>query len=125
MTKTEALYKFFSSFGLNAYETASVGTGDQAPLFPYLTYDGVTDAYGSEVPIAFSLWYRDWSWVDCNAKADEISAAIGIGGIVLPYDGGAVWVKRGTPFAQSMGDDSDNLIKRKYINLTAEFISSD
>ncbi len=124
MTKAEALYQFFLSFGITASESASVGTGDNAPKFPYLTYDGVSDAFDSEVPLSCSLWYRDWSWAECNAKADEISQRLGLGGVVLHYDGGSIWIKRGSPFAQSMGDDSDNLIKRKYINLTAEFISN-
>lgn len=125
MTKAEALNKWFSSFGIPAYESASVGTGDNAPALPYLTYDGVSDAFGNEIPLSCSLWYRGWSWVDVNAKADEISRSLGQYGVVLKFDGGEIWIKRGSPFAQSMGDDTDNLIKRKYINLIAEFISND
>lgn len=125
MTKEEALYQFFASFGIPAYESASVGTGDDKPSFPYLTYDGATDSFGAEIPIACSLWFRDWSWASANEKADQISRDIGMCGKVIRYDGGALWIKRGTPFAQSMGDDSDNLIKRKYINLIAEYISNE
>jgi hypothetical protein len=63
--------------------------------------------------------------VEANAKAEEISQTIGRGGIFLKCDGGSIWLKRGTPFAQNMGDDSDNLIKRKYLNITAEFFTAD
>ena len=43
----------------------------------------------------------------------------------MPVDGGVLWLKRGTPFAQSMGDETDDLIKRKYLNITAEFLTAD
>ena len=40
---------------------------------------------------------------------------------MLPCDGGAVWLKRSTPFSQSMADDTDASIKRRYLLMTAEF----
>ena len=72
-----------------------------------------------------SLWYRSESWLEINAKADEISQAIGRGGILLPCDNGKIWIKRGAPFAQNMGDENDELIRRKYINITVEFLTAD
>lgn len=125
MTKTAALHAFYSSFGLEAYEENAVPTGDDAPDLPYLTYNVSTDSIGTDVALTVSLWYRGTSWVQANAKAEEISRAIGMGGTVLPCDGGTIWIRRGTPFAQSMGDDSDDMIKRKYINITAEFLTAD
>lgn len=134
MTKAAALHSFFSSFGLTAYEENSVPTGAE---FPYLTYNVITDSIGNEVSLSCSLWYRSkWieenekrylsnSWLEANAKAEQISLAISSGGKTIPCDGGAVWLKRGSPFAQSMGDDSDNLIKRKLLNITAEFLTFD
>jgi hypothetical protein len=71
------------------------------------------------------LWYRSSSWLEINEKTEEISVAIGRGGVFIPCDGGKVWIKRGTPFAQNMGDESDDLIKRKLINITAEFLTAD
>ena len=124
-TKAAALYDFWSSFGLPAYEENSVPTGDEAPFFPYITYGVITDSFGSEVALGASLWYRDASWVGINAKTEEISAAIGRDGIFLKCKNGAIWLKRGTPFAQSMSDPSDSSIKRKYLNLTAEFLTAD
>ncbi len=125
MTKEAALQAFFYSFGLPAYEENAVPTGHHAPAFPYLTYSVATDSLGTDVPISCSLWYRDTSWKAANAKAREISEYIGMGGGFLPCDGGSVWIRRGSPFAQSMGDESDELIKRKYINITAEFFTAD
>ena len=123
MTKAAAIYQFWSGFGLNAYEETAVPTGEDAPEFPYITYSLVTDSFGGEVAMSASLWYRSTSWTDINAKTEEISTAIGMGGKILPIDGGAIWLKRGQPFAQNMSDPSDEMIRRKYLNITAEFIT--
>lgn len=124
MTKAAALYNFWSGFGLPAYEETSVPTGEDAPAFPYITYQVVTDGFGGDVALTASVWYRSESWLEINAKTEEIVKHLGRGGRVIPCDGGAVWLKRGQPFAQSMGDDADNMIRRKYINITAEFLTA-
>ena len=126
MTKAGALYNFFSSFGIEAYEETLVPTGDEAPKFPYLTYPLITDSFDREVILPFSLWYRsEASLLTLNTKTEEISQRIGRGGIFLNCDGGKIWIKRGSPFAQTMGDPNDNTIKRKLINITAEFLTAD
>lgn len=125
MTKTAAIYDFWAGFGLRAFEENSVPTGKDAPEFPYITYQLITDSFGIVVAMTASLWYRDSSWVKANAKADEISEAIGYGGNVILCDGGSIWIKRGRPFAQRMGDASNKKIKRIYINVEAEYFSRD
>ena len=122
MTKAAAIYQFWSGFGLTAYEENSVP--DDAS-FPYITYQLVTDSFDREIPLTASMWYRSESWTAINAKTDEISQRIGRGGKIISCDGGAIWLKRGQPFAQSMVDKSDDLIKRKYLNITAEFMTAD
>ena len=124
-TKAATIYEFWNSFEMSAYEENSVPTGEDAPEFPYITYQLVTDSLGNEVAMTASLWYRGTSWVEANAKTEEISQRIGRKGAVLDCNGGKVWIKRGTPFAQNMGDESDNLIKRKYLNITAEYLTAD
>lgn len=124
-TKAATIYEFWNNFEMPAYEENSVPTGEDAPKFPYITYQLVTDSLGNEVAMTASLWYRGTSWVEANAKTEEISQRIGRRGIVLDCNGGKVWIKRGTPFAQNMGDESDNLIKRKYLNITAEYLTAD
>lgn len=122
MTKAAALYSFFSSFGIPAYEENSVYDMEEAPGYPYLTYELNTDAFSqNDTPLTFSLWYRSTSWVKANAKVEEISASISRTGRILECDGGYILIMRGSNFAQSMGDESDNMIKRKLINLTARF----
>ena len=122
MTKAAAIYQFWNGFGLTAYEENTVPT-DAA--FPYVTYQLVTDIFDREIPLTASLWYRGESWTDINAKTEEISRKISRGGKIIACDGGAIWLKRGQPFAQNMGDESDDLIKRKYLNITAEFMTAD
>ena len=122
MTKSAAIYQFWNSFGLTAYEENTVPTD---ATFPYITYQLVTDSFDREVPVTASLWYRSESWTGINAKTEEISQKISRGGKIISCDDGAIWLKRGQPFAQNMGDESDNLIKRKYLNITAEFMTAD
>ena len=122
MTKAAAIYQFWNSFGLTAYEENSVP--DEA-AFPYITYQLVTDSFDREIPLTASLWYRSESWTGINAKTEEISQKISRGGKIISCDGGAIWLKKGQPFAQNMGDESDDLIKRKYLNITAEFMTAD
>lgn len=122
MKKAAAIYQFWNSFGLTAYEENTVPTD---AVFPYITYQLVTDNFDREIPLTASLWYRSESWTEINAKTEEISQEISRGGKIISCDGGAIWLKRGQPFAQNMGDESDNLIKRKYLNITAEFMTAD
>lgn len=129
MTKAAAIYKFWNSFGIKAYEENTVIDADEdgnpvEPTFPYITYQLVTDGFDREVAATASLWYRGESWTAINAKTEEISAHIGLGGKIIKCDGGRIWIKRGQPFAQNMGDESDDLIKRKYLNLTFEFLTA-
>ena len=121
MTKAAAIYQFWSGFGLTAYEENTV---PEDAAFPYITYQLVTDSFDREVYATASLWYRGESWTAINAKTEEISAHIGLGGKIIKCDGGRIWIKRGQPFAQNMGDESDDLIKRKYLNLTFEFFTA-
>ena len=122
MTKAAAFYQFWNSFGLTAYEENTVPTDAD---FPYITYQLVTDSFDREIPLTASLWYRSESWTAINAKTEEISQTISRGGKIIACDGGAIWLKRGQLFAQSMGDESDDLIKRKYLNITADFMTAD
>lgn len=116
MTKNAAIQSFFESFGLPAYPAISVPTsGDEKPDFPYITYIASTDQGIERVGVTASVYYRTESWTGINAKVDEISRSVGMG-VVLQCDDGAIIVRKGSPWAQPMGDDSDNMIKRKVLN---------
>ena len=122
--KTQALYNFFSGFELPAYEENTVPTGANAPTLPYITYATATSGFDDNVQISASLWYKGYSWEGADRKAAEINAALAHGGKMIPYTGGALWIRRGTPFAQHMADENDT-IRRIYLNLTAEYLSAE
>lgn len=124
MTKNAAIQAFFSGFGLNAYPATSVPTGPDAPDYPYVTYTAPTDASLGRVAVQASLWYRSSKWTDINAKVEAISKEIGAG-VVIGCDDGAIIVRRGSPWAQPMGDDSDNMIKRKILNMEFLYATTD
>lgn len=120
-TKAAALHEFFSSFGLPAYPVSSV---PEDTVFPWLTYELVTSSWEQgEVALVLNLWYYTESEATPNAKAEEISKAIGMGGALLPCDEGVIWLKRGSPWCQSLQDATDPMIKRRYINVTAEYLT--
>lgn len=120
MTKATALHNFYSGFGLDAYPTSSVPSD---VILPYLTYEYVADAMG-EVDTSVNLWFYTESEAIPNAKAQEISEAIGLGGVTLRFDGGVIWVKRGSPWCQSLKDDTAPGIKRRLLNVALEYISA-
>lgn len=123
MTKAAALYQFFSSFGMPAYAASSV---PDDVVFPYLTYELITSAWGGgEVGLTVNLWFYTTSEAIPNAKAQEFSNAIGLGGVILPCDGGAIWLKRGSPWCQSLKDETSPTIKRRYLNAAAEYLTLD
>lgn len=122
--KEQALQTFWSSFGIPAYDESTVPTGSNAPALPYTTYQVATDSlYGGSVALSASLWDRSSSWQNITQKCSQISEYIGIGGKTIAVDGGYLWIKRGTPFAQRMADDSDDMIRRILINVSVDFLT--
>lgn len=122
MTPEAAIFSLLGELGVPVYSATSVP--DDAG-YPYCTVGmAVGSFWDGEVPLPVSLWYYGDSEREPNAGARALAAIVGPGGRVIPCDGGAVWVKRGSPFSQSMGDPADDKIKRRYVNLTAEFVTS-
>lgn len=120
MTKDKALYAWFNNF-MPFYPSSSV---PDDVIFPYGTYELITDnILGGDVGLTVNLWFYTDSEADPNAKAQEFAQYIGMGGAVIPCDEGYIWIKRGTPWSQSLVDESDAKIKRRYINVTAEYLT--
>lgn len=123
MDKGQALHSFWSSFGLKAYDDASVPTGEVAPSFPYITYRAVEDNLDNQVMMQASVWYRETTWENVEKKTQQI--AKGIDDLMpIKLDSGYLWIMRGTPFAQRLADESDDMIKRMYINIVAEYLTA-
>ena len=120
MTKGAALQSFFDSI-MTAYASSAV---PEDATLPYLTYELITSAWnGGEVGLTVNMWFRTTSEKEPNAAVDKLSKAIGLGGVLLHCDDGVIWLKRGSPWAQSLTDETDKTIKRRYINVTAEYLT--
>jgi hypothetical protein len=120
MTKDKALHAWFNQF-MTFYPSTAV---PDDVVFPYGTYEAVFDSYtGGEVGLTVNLWFYTEGEATPNAKAQELSQAIGSGGKVIACDGGYIWLKRGSPWCQSLTDGTDPTIKRRYINVSAEYLT--
>lgn len=121
MTKEQALHAFFNSFGITGHRSTSVP--DDAVL-PYLTYTCPVASFGDD-PVSITVHTYDYTESEAapDALAEKIRRRIGMGGVLLNCDGGAIWLKWGVPWCQSIHDDTDKTIKRRYINITAEFLT--
>lgn len=122
MNKAQALQQFWSGFGLPAYAENTVP--DNAVL-PYITYDVSTDSLDAPMVLNASLWYRSMSWKDISLKAEEIAQYI-----VTMYppsiqiDSGRMYITKGSPFAQRMGDEGGTDIRRIVLTVNVEFFTA-
>lgn len=121
MNKNQAIQKFLEGIGIPVYAESSVP--EQAD-FPYLTYAQVDgDFMVGETTMNANLWCYTETESQPNELVFQLSKLIGYGGKTVMYDTGAVWIKKGTPFAQNIPDENDK-VKRRYINLDIEFFST-
>lgn len=128
MTKAEAIYNFWSQFGIPAIDEQSAydpETLRQLNIdFPYITFQTGIGDFSQDVSLSADLYYRSTSWAEIEAKASEIADYIGLGGKIVRYDGGAVWIKRGSTMYQRMSAENPFDIRRIHININAEFLSA-
>lgn len=119
MTKAAALQAFFGQF-MAAYPSTAV---PEDVTFPYLTYDAVFDAWGGEpVSLTVNLWFYTESESVPNAKVDEISRALEGGAVLDLGDGEYINLYRGSPWCQSLRDETNSNVKRRYLNVTADYL---
>lgn len=120
MTPEAALFNLMSSFGVPAYAATSVP--DDA-VMPYLTYELAVGYWGSgEVNVPVRLWDRTASEARMNSMVRSVAAGIPVGGVTVPCDGGMLWVKRGSPWAQSLTDEATTNVKCRYLNVDVEYL---
>lgn len=120
MTKEQAYYAFLASFDWPVYDENTVP--DDATL-PRITYSFSDAEFGDPVAMSISVWDRSTSWATVTNKANEIYETIGLGGKVVSFNDGYIWIKRGRPFSQRMADENDT-IRRIYLNIEAEYFTS-
>ncbi|MCQ2106549.1 MAG: hypothetical protein MJZ26_12245 [Fibrobacter sp.] len=122
MTKTAALQAFFSGFGIPAYPANAV---PKDTIYPWITYEVITtDFLGGPVSSTVNLWYHTESEAEPNRKADQIGKVLGLGGVTIPCDDGLIWIKKGSPWCQSVTDPDDIGLKRRYLNVTLEYLTN-
>lgn len=129
MNKIQTLNAFWNSFGLKAYDETSVPeyiTDDQDNKVklepPYITYEVSSDNFGNTLMQSASIWYRSSSWEEISLKEQEIAEYITRGGRTLAYDGGAMWLQMGSPWAQRMAEPSDDMVRRIVLSVLVEFL---
>lgn len=121
MTKNKALYAWFNGGEIPFYRASSVPND---VIMPYGTYEYIESAFDAgEVGLTVNLWFRTESEAIPDEKAQELSKRIGYSGVTIPCDEGYIWLKRGSPFCQSLTHENDSAIKRRYINITAEYLT--
>lgn len=120
MTKTgKALYNFFSSFGIPAYEVNSVkdnGQDDSYPSnidLPYITFDQADSDWREPISVSATVWYKSTAFDELFSKVDEIKKKVGEG-YSIPVDGGVVYICKDNPFAQ-VQDTGDVTVKAEYL----------
>ncbi len=122
MDKSQSIHEFWSQFGLIAYDENTVP--DDAEM-PYITYNVGVGSLGDIIFLSGSLWYSSTSWREITKKADEIEAVVKNNGYYIANieNRGHAFITAGSPFYQRMSDPADNMIRRIYFNLNAEFLS--
>ena len=123
MDKYQAIHAFWSQFGLTAYDENTVP--DDA-VMPYITYEVSIGSLDDFINMTGSLWYRSTSWREITQKADEIERTVNERGYYISDidNRGHLYITKGVPFYQRMSDPADDMIRRIYFNLNAEFLSN-
>lgn len=120
MTADKALNQFFNSFGVPAFPETAVPDEQE---MPYITYPFAFSRF-DDLPVNLTvyLWYKTESEATPTAKGMEIINTIGRGGCTVEVDGGYIWLTTGSPALRAVPDE-DNSIKRRALNISAEYFT--
>jgi hypothetical protein len=126
MDKEQALNSFWNSFDIPAYDNHTVPTDEEMrnmgiTPFPRITYDVTVNEFGTPTSLYGSIWAKDTGWGNITNIAHKIDSRLSEGGQMVSYDGGVLWIKKGNPFQQRMGDPDDT-IRRIIINIEVEYL---
>lgn len=118
MDRFQALQAFWASFNVNAYDENTVPDG---ATLPYITYDTKYNSFfGGSASMSASIWDRSFSWASVQGIFERIKAKLGEG-IIQTYDGGALYIRPGSPYAQRIDAQSDD-IRRILINIEVDYL---
>lgn len=118
MDKEQALNQFWNQFEIPAYD---VNTVPDDATFPRITYELSVNEHGVPIALRGSIWDKSTGWGRITTLAHKVDSRLSEGGQTIRYDGGMIWIKKGIPFQQRMGDPDDT-IRRIYINIEVEYL---
>ena len=129
MDKSQALHQFWSSFGIpaidenSAYDTRVLEEHNIS--YPRITYEVAESNLGEPVVLTASLWYRQISWAEVEAKAKQIAAFIGWGGRTIQIDGGYMrfMLPQGTAIYRRLSDE-DAELRRIVFNIVVDYLTA-
>ena len=126
MTKSQALYNFWSSFGWPAINEQSDVDEDTMEILGdgkrRIEYEDSTGDYTGPVTLTASLFHYSHAWTEVKAKAQQIREYIG-NGYLAPIDGGYLWIKARNPFTMDSAP-SDVGWRRIVLNIEADFLTA-
>lgn len=132
MNKQQAYNAFWGSFGVLAFEENSIPddnviqemikSGIAPAKYPMIAYEVITDDLGNSVYPSASIYDKSSSWERSDTLANAISNRIQAMN-TIELDNGRMFITKGSPFAQHMGEGDDFTIKRIVLNLAVEFLT--
>lgn len=87
---------------------------------PYVTHRIPTSSFGDVNSIEVDVWHTKGHAAEADALCKRLYRALGYGGQMVICDGGAVVLRRGTPFSQPVADDK---AEHRYINVDIEYLT--
>lgn len=120
MNKAQALYQFWSQFDLPVYDENSVP--DNAKM-PYITYETQFGSIDDVLSLSASIWTRGKSWQTTTDVALMIENRID-SMQPIKIDNGYLFITKGTPFLNRMGDGENYNVKRALLNINAQFLTN-
>ena len=125
--KTEALYNFWSQFGVKAYPSVMVPNEALKDLInigtPYLTYDIVLGEFEDNCYMTGQIYYNVLKQgINPLVREQEyITNALKRGGMTIRYSDGLMRVNLASPGAQIISTEKD-AIKKCVINIVVEYM---
>ena len=132
MNKQQALNAFWNGFGVLAFEENSVPSdeviqdliaeGKASSKFRYITYQVLTDDFTGVVFPTASIWDKSNSWEKADILSNQIADYIQRMN-TIKLDDGRMYITKGSPFAQHMGEEGDPSIRRIILNIGVQFFT--
>lgn len=132
MNKQQAYNAFWGDFGVFAFEENSIpddtviqsliDKGVAPSKYPYIAYEVIVDDLNNAVYPSASIYDNSSSWERLDLLVNTISTRIQTMKTIR-LDNGRMFITKGSPFAQHMGEGEGFEIKRVVLNLGVEFFT--